>query len=89
VPIEGWEQEPNLVEGGAFADAQLWRRVNGCPDAHADSYAAVGRFWRRSWTECAPGTALELVLHPGAHGVPDGWATLALDWFEAVVPGPH
>ena len=35
VPIEGWEHKPDLVEGGAFDGAQLWRRVNGCPDAHA------------------------------------------------------
>ena len=89
VPIEGWEHKPGLVEGGAFDGAQLWRRVNGCPDAHAGNYAAVGGFWLRSWTGCAPGSALTLVLHPGGHEVPEGWAAMALDWFEAVVPASH
>ena len=89
VPIEGWEQEPDLVEGGAFDGAQFWRRVSGCPDAHAGKYAAVGGFWLRSWTGCAPGSALTFVLHPGGHEVPAGWAAMALDWFEAVVPASH
>ena len=24
----------------------------------------------------------DLMLHPGGHGVPKGWLTQALDWFE-------
>ena len=49
----------------------------------ADRFATDTVFWRRAWDQCASGTALALVLHPGGHEVPAGWA--ALDWFEAVV----
>ena len=37
--------------------------------------------WFRRWTSC-PGGRLDLMLHPGGHGVPKGWLTRALDWFE-------
>lgn len=36
----------------------------------------------RSWSECADGSRLALVLHPGGHMIPPGWGALALDWFE-------
>ena len=88
VPLEGWEKD-GKVEGGTFAGLQTWRRVDGCPDPHAGSFATAGRFWQRSWTGCAPGAALTFVLHPDGHEVPAGWADLALDWFEAVVPASH
>ena len=88
VPLEGWEED-GKVWGGTFDGVQLWRQVDGCPDPHAASFVTDARFWRRSWTGCAPGAALTLVLHPGGHEVPPGWADLALDWFEAVVPASH
>ena len=89
VPLEGWARAADLVQGGIFEGLQVWRRVNRCNDAHADSFAIDGRFWQRSWTGCAPGSALTFVLHPGGHEVPDGWADLALDWFEARLPASH
>jgi polyhydroxybutyrate depolymerase len=42
------------------------------------------QFWRRSWQRCTDDTALELALFPGGHGVPKGWAEMALDWFEGL-----
>lgn len=89
VPIEGWISGADQVQGGVFEGLQVWRRVNGCSQAHADSFATRGQFWERSWTGCVPGSALTFVLHPGGHEVPDGWADLALDWFESVVPASH
>ena len=49
----------------------------------ADSFDTSGDYWRRKWETCDAGS-LELALHPGAHGIPKGWATMALDWFEAL-----
>ena len=89
VPIEGWERSDGHVQGDLMGGMQLWRRLNGCADAHADGFATGGTFWARSWSDCTPGAALTLVLHPGGHEVPDGWATMALDWFETVVPASH
>jgi polyhydroxybutyrate depolymerase len=60
--------------------------VNGCTGLRADRFATDADWWRRAWEQCAPGTALELVLHPGGHEVPPEWADMALDWFEAVLP---
>ena len=86
VPMEGWADAADHVQGGIFEGLQVWRRVNGCGEAHADSFAMHGPFWQRSWTGCAPGSALTFALHPGGHEVPNSWANLALDWFESVVP---
>ena len=53
------------------------------------SYADMGEFWQRTWTGCAPGSALTFVLHPDGHEVPAGWADMALDWFEGLAPPSH
>lgn len=89
VPLEGRAQGTDAVQDGILEGLQVWRRVNGCADPHADRFATDAQFWRRAWTACAPGSALTFVLHPGGHEVPAGWAALALDWFESVVPASH
>lgn len=91
VPLEGEApgDEGRGALSGVFDGFELWRRLDGCAGPPAAAFATDARFWRRTWTGCAPGAALELVLHPGGHEVPEGWATLALDWFEAVAPPPH
>jgi len=88
VPLEG-EDRGDGVESAAFEGAELWRQVNDCADAHAASYADLGEFWQRTWTGCAPGSALTFVLHPDGHDVPAGWADMALDWFESLTPPSH
>ncbi|WP_158964408.1 alpha/beta hydrolase family esterase [Chachezhania sediminis] len=87
VPLEGrylgggkWQQ------GDIFAGMEIWRHANDCPTETADTFDTTGPFWRRSWTACADGSALELALFPGGHMIPPGWADMALDWFEKVVP---
>ena len=89
VPLEGRPLRPGLEQGDIFAGLQVWRRANGCTGLMADRFATDGDHWRRAWDRCAPGTALELVLHPGGHEVPPGWADLALDWFESVTAAAH
>jgi polyhydroxybutyrate depolymerase len=88
VPLEGrpiWGGR--IHQGDIFQGLQLWRKKNGCNAGRPDRFVTKGTFWRRTWTSCDKDTALELAMHAGAHGVPRGWATMAIDWFETVVPG--
>ena len=89
VPLEGRQLRPGLAQSDIFAGLKIWRAVNGCAGERPDRLTVDGPFWRRAWTRCTAGSALELILHPGVHEVPDAWPTLALDWFEAVVPETH
>jgi polyhydroxybutyrate depolymerase len=89
VPPEGRPLRPGLEQGDIFEGLQLWRRENGCTGLRTDVFATDAAFWRRAWTAWAPGSALELALHPGDHEVPNDWADMALEWFEAVVPASH
>ena len=85
VPLEGRPlRTPGVEQGDIFQTLQRWRIENGCAKYRADAFVTDGPFWRRIWTHCAPGSALELALHPGGHRVPKEWAHLALDWFEAL-----
>lgn len=86
VPLEGRHIEGFLTQGDVFAALDIWRRALGCLGLQPDRTGETGRFWLRSWTSCAPGGELLFALHPGAHGIPDGWVTLALDWFEGGAP---
>lgn len=86
VPLEGRPlRGGQWVQGDIFEGLTIWRTANGCDWADPDGYSETGQFQRRRW-DCAPGSALELALFPGGHGVPDGWADMMLDWFEAL-PG--
>ncbi|MFN3643677.1 MAG: alpha/beta hydrolase family esterase [Gemmobacter sp.] len=85
VPLEG-----RILGGGAIAQGdifrglEIWRAANGCTQMRPDGFRQTGPFLHRVWTACAPGSALEFALHPGAHAVPEGWAPMVLDWFEAL-----
>lgn len=84
VPLEGRPlRGGQWVQGDIFEGLTIWRAANGCDWADPDAYSETGQFMRRRW-ECGPGSALELALFPGGHGVPDGWADMMLDWFEAL-----
>lgn len=86
VPLEGRIlRAGQFVQGDIFEGLTLWRRTNGCTQPDPSGVSATGPFLRRHW-DCAPGSALELALWPGGHGVPDGWAAMMLDWFEALPP---
>jgi polyhydroxybutyrate depolymerase len=87
VPLEGRPIWGGVIhQGDIFQGLQLWRAENGCNAGRPDKFSTKGRFWRRTWTSCDPGTALQMAMHAGGHGVPKGWSTMALDWFEQVVP---
>ncbi|WP_306113619.1 MULTISPECIES: PHB depolymerase family esterase [unclassified Roseovarius] len=91
VPLEGRvlrgadSRDPDaLIQGDIFHALNIWRQTNACHFLKADSFETSGPFWHRTWERCAPGSALELALFPGGHRIPDGWADMALDWFEAL-----
>ena len=87
VPLEGRPLRGGaLMQGDVFHAMLLWREANGCTQMKADSFEMTEDFWRRKWTRCEPGSALEFALFDGGHTVPDGWADVALDWFEALDP---
>lgn len=84
VPLEG-----RILGGGRyrqgdiFAGLALWRDTNDCIQPNPSGFDVTGTFQRRHW-ECRPGSALEFALFPAGHMVPDGWAAMMLDWFEAL-----
>ncbi len=84
VPLEGrrilWEGL-DVTQGDIHAGLAVWRDAMGCDD-RADDHLIEGDRWHKTWACEADGAALELVLHPGGHGVPKGWMDMALDWFE-------
>lgn len=90
VPLEGRPiRDTGIEQGDIFATMEQWRSENKCSRYRADKFVTDGPFWRRIWTHCAPGTALEFALHTGGHEVPKAWPELAMDWFEnvAIAPG--
>lgn len=91
VPLEGRRLGSGVAQGDVFEAMRIWREVNGCDNYRADGFETGEgdpQRWIRSWAECDPGTALELELFDGGHGVPGGWADDTLDWFEALSDQP-
>ena len=91
VPLEGRvlrgedSRDPEaLVQGDVFEALAIWRETNRCFQLKADRFDTDGFFLRRSWERCAPGSALEFALFPGGHVIPQGWADMILDWYEAL-----
>ena len=83
VPLEG-----RSFGGGAVVQGDVWaslfrmRETLGCANRQPETGSAEGRLWWRHWSDCKDGR-LDLLLHPGGHAAPKGWADIALDWFEA------
>jgi len=91
VPLEGRvlrgqdsRDEDALIQGDVFHAMSVWRETNECFQLKPNSYETDGSFMIRTWTDCAPDSALEFALFPGGHIIPKGWADLTLDWFEAL-----
>lgn len=86
VPLEGRRLRVGITQGDVFASMGIWRQTNGCVQPRPDEFARTPEFQVRRWTDCTPGSALSFALHEGAHGIPKGWATLMLDWYEGLGP---
>lgn len=84
VPLEGRPLGGGRIyQGDVFEGFQVWRKKNGCTKLRADKFITKGPFWRRIYTSCEPGTALEFALHPGGHTAQrEDWAIMFADWFD-------
>jgi polyhydroxybutyrate depolymerase len=85
VPLEGRPIEGTpMVQGDVFAALAVARSSSGCTSRaiHED----LGDREVRSWVHCAAGASIGIVLHPGGHMVPKGWADFVLDWYEGEAP---
>ena len=83
VPLEGRKLGGGAFQqGDIFAGLEIWRAANACSDEKPTGFDTTGPFMRRIWSNCGEGAALEMALFPGGHTIPEGWADLALDWFE-------
>ena len=84
VPLEG-RVIPNsvLVQGDVWASLFLLRELNGCSARQPERSVVDGDRWWRHWTDCAEGS-ITLMLHPGAHRIPEDWSWRSLDWFEGL-----
>jgi polyhydroxybutyrate depolymerase len=82
VPLEGRAIRSGFVQGDVFSALKTWRETNLCTSMVPDSFTQTADMQTRRWTSCAPASQLEFVLHFNGHSIPQGWSTLALDWFE-------
>lgn len=84
VPLEGRSLGGGVIEqGDAWYSIMLWREENGCATHLPEETLIEGDFWQRYWTGCDAGS-LAFVLHPGGHGIPQGWSNMMLDWYEGL-----
>lgn len=89
VPFEGravpgepaWTQLNPVRESLA-----LLARTNDCASAEPGEPELDLGFARQGWSDCAPGSRLDLMLHEGGHGMPPRWFRAVLDWFEEPLP---
>ena len=82
VPLEGRAITPDFVQGNVFEAMEIWRLANGCATADPDATDTAGPYTIRHWTACQPGSDLLFALHDGGHRIPQGWAQMAMDWFQ-------
>lgn len=84
VPLEGRSLGGGVIEqGDAWYSIRLWRDENGCSAHLPEDITIEGDMWQRYWTGCDAGS-LAFVLHPGGHGIPQGWSNMMLDWYEGL-----
>lgn len=84
-PIDGSPRLPNGF-GGWLGVADSLRVLNRTFRCARTEESGAGRFRIETMTGCAPGASITRATHDGGHGVPEGWAGLAADWFEALPP---
>ncbi len=80
VPMEGREVMPGFVQGNVLEAMEIWRATNGCTTSQTRT---LGIYSLRQWEGCVAGADLRLALHDGGHSIPEGWAAMVMDWFEA------
>lgn len=88
--VHGFADAQVPFEGRAIRDwhqGSLWDSLdralsrNGCR-TQPDAIEMAESFWTRAWDETCAGAPVRLVIHPGGHGLPQGWTAIARDFFE-------
>lgn len=83
VPLEGRPLFGNKVaQGDVWESLRILRVANGCSARQPSRSVVEDNKWWKHWEDCDAGR-IDLMLHPGGHGSPGNWASIALDWFEA------
>ncbi len=82
VPLLGRELMPGLSQGNVYQALETFRVTDGCTSVAPDSTETAGIYTIQHWTNCTRGARLDFALHGGTHGIPKGWAAMAVDWFE-------
>ena len=84
VPFEGrqgvWRGN-EFHQGNIAKGIDIWRSTMGCV-ARADE-TEIAEMWIKRWPECGQGS-ITMRLWDGGHGMPRGWSTDVIDWFEAI-----
>ncbi|MEL6377248.1 MAG: polyhydroxybutyrate depolymerase [Pseudomonadota bacterium] len=83
VPIEG-RSIGRLEQGDLFQGLAMLRRTNGCSANNPGEVLSEEDKLVRRWSNCQPGSYLELVIHAGAHSVPKGWTSRTLHWANSL-----
>lgn len=83
VPLEG-RSFGAVVQGDVWASLKILRETNGCDARQPEANSFDGDLWFRHWTDCAAGE-IQLMLHKGGHGAPQGWSGRMMDWFVETV----
>ncbi len=86
VPLEGRVLANGaLVQGDVFESLFILREANRVtqrlPDDGQTGTEADTGYLHRAWTG-ETGARIDLLIHPGGHGAPAGWAGRAIAWFE-------
>ncbi|MEM1161043.1 MAG: PHB depolymerase family esterase [Pseudomonadota bacterium] len=85
VPLEGRSlADGTMIQGDVFQSLFILRATNGCGNRQPESAPIDpdADLWGRTWSDCASGRRIDLLLHPGGHGIPKGWLNRTLDWFD-------
>ncbi|MEL7468914.1 MAG: polyhydroxybutyrate depolymerase [Pseudomonadota bacterium] len=86
VPLEGRPLgNGTMTQGDVWQSLYILRSTNSCGNRQPEIAPIEGdnAIWLRSWSDCTSGKRIDLMLHPGGHGIPKGWLDRTLDWFEA------
>lgn len=83
VPLEGRPLFNDAVfQGDVWESLKIMRETNGCHTRQPSRSEIDDDQWWRHWENCDAGR-IDLMIHPGGHGTPRGWAATTMDWFEA------
>ncbi|MEM9045979.1 MAG: hypothetical protein AAGC81_14915 [Pseudomonadota bacterium] len=90
VKYNGMEDVSGNVDMRPIPDAlKMLERTNGCDERSLQPTGRLPNFDQYSYSNCAQGSALDLLIHAGGHDYPANWIKVAIDWFEDVNSGPE